>query len=126
VASFLSDPRCTAVLAVSTAEEMPVAETLELRARLREQLGLDLSLVVVNAVVPHRFSGADERTLLAAPPSPASHAALFAATWARHQRRHIARLRRGLHDVPVVTLPLVFESALDAAGLERLSRELER
>jgi anion-transporting ArsA/GET3 family ATPase len=126
VASFLSDARRTAVLAVSTAEEMPVAETLELRTRLREQLGLDLSLVVVNAVVPHRFSGADERTLRAAPPSPARHAALFAATWARRQRGQISRLRRGLHDVPLVTLPLVFESALEAATLERLSRELER
>jgi anion-transporting ArsA/GET3 family ATPase len=126
VASFLGDARRTAVLAVSTAEEMPVAETLELRARLREQLGLDLSLVVVNAVVPHRFSGADERTLRAAPPSPARHAALFAATWARHQRSQISTLRRGLHDVPLVTLPFVFESALDAAALESLSRELER
>ncbi len=126
VASFLSDARRTAVLAVSTAEEMPVAETLELRARLREQLGLDLSLVVVNAVVPHRFSGADERMLRAAPPSPARHAALFAATWARHQRSQISTLRRGLHDVPLVTLPFVFESALDAAALESLSRELER
>jgi anion-transporting ArsA/GET3 family ATPase len=126
VASFLSDPRQTAVLAVSTAEEMPVTETLELRARLQEQLRLDLSLVVVNAVVPHRFSGADERTLRAAPPSPARHAALFAASWARHQRRQISTLRRGLHDVPLVTLPFVFESALDSAALERLSRELER
>jgi len=126
VASFLGDARRTAVLAVSTAEEMPVAETLELRARLREQLGLDLSLVVVNAVVPHRFSGADERMLRAAPPSPARHAALFAATWARHQRSQISTLRRGLHDVPLVTLPFVFESALDAAALESLSRELER
>jgi anion-transporting ArsA/GET3 family ATPase len=126
VASFLTDPRQTAVLAVSTAEELPVAETLELRARLREQLRLDLSLVVVNAVVPHRFSGADERTLRAAPPSPARHAALFAATWARQQRGQISTLRRGLHDVPLVTLPFVFESALDSAVLERLSRELER
>ena len=126
VASFLGDPRLTAVLAVSTAEEMPVTETLELRARLREQLGLDLSLVVVNAVVPHRFSGADERTLQAAPPSPARHAALFAATWAHDQRRHISGLRRGLRGVPLVTLPLVIESALDAAALERLSWELER
>jgi anion-transporting ArsA/GET3 family ATPase len=126
VASFLSDARQTAVLAVSTAEEMPVAETLELRARLQKQLGLDLSLVVVNAVVPHRFSGADERTLRAAPPSPARHAALFAATWARHQRSQISTLRRGLHDVPLVTLPFVFESALDSAALERLSRELDQ
>ena len=126
VASFLADPQRTAVVAVSTAEETPVAETLELRARLREQLGLDLSRVVVNAVVPHRFSGAEERTLSAAPPSSARHAALFAATWARQQRRQVSRLRRELRDVPLVTLALVFESALDAAALQRLSRELER
>ncbi len=122
--SFLSDPRRTAVLAVSTAEEMPVTETLELRVQLRAQLGLDLALVVVNAVVPHRFSERDKRTLLAAPPSPARHAALFSASWARHQRVQIARLRRGLRDVAFVKLPVVFQSALDRAALERLSREL--
>jgi len=126
VASFLADPQRTAVVAVSTAEEIPVTETLELRTRLREQLGLDLSRVVVNAVVPHRFSSAEERTLRAAPPSPPRHAALFAATWARQQRRQISRLRRGLHDVSFVTLPLVFESALDSAALQQLSRDLER
>jgi anion-transporting ArsA/GET3 family ATPase len=126
VASFLGDSRQTAVLAVSTAEEMPVTETLELRARLRALLGLDLSLVVVNAVVRHRFSGDDERTLWAAPPSPARHAALFAATWARHQRTQISRLHHSLRDVPLVTLPFVFGSALDAAALERLSWELQR
>jgi anion-transporting ArsA/GET3 family ATPase len=126
VASFLADARHTAVLAVSTAEEMPVTETLEMCAQLRAQMGLDLSLVVVNAVVPHRFSGDNERTLRAAPPSPARHAALFAATWARHQRRQISRLHHGLHNVPLVTLPFVFESALDAAALESLSWELQR
>ena len=41
VASFLSDPRRTALVAVSTAEEMPVTETLDLQARVREELGLD-------------------------------------------------------------------------------------
>jgi anion-transporting ArsA/GET3 family ATPase len=126
VANFLDDPQRTAVVAVSTAEEMPVAETLELRATLRTQLGLDLSLVVVNAVVPHSFSAADERTLRAAPPSPARHAALFSAGWARHQRTQAASLHRGLPDVPLITLPLVFESALDHSALEWLSREFDR
>jgi anion-transporting ArsA/GET3 family ATPase len=125
ITSFLGDPQRTAVLAVSTAEEMPVTETLELRAQLREQLGLDLALIVVNAVVPHRFSERDKRTLQAAPPSPARHAALFSATWMHHQRAQIARLRRGLRDVALVTLPFVFESSLDWAALEQLSRELE-
>jgi len=125
IASFLGDPGLTAVLAVSTAEEMAVSETLQLRARLREDLGLDLGLVVVNAVVSHRFSGAEERTLRAAPPSPAQHAALFVAAWAAHQHAQIARLRQGLQGVELVTLPFVFQSALDRAALEELSRELD-
>jgi anion-transporting ArsA/GET3 family ATPase len=125
VASFLGDPRRTAVLAVSTAEEMPVSETFRLRSRLREELGLDVTLVVVNAVVPHRFTLAEERTLRAAPLSPPRHAALFAAAWARRQRAQVKRLREGLEGVALVTLPLVFGSALDAAALQLLSRELE-
>jgi anion-transporting ArsA/GET3 family ATPase len=124
VASFLGDPLRTAVLAVSTAEEMPVSETLQLRSRVREALGLDIALVVVNAVVSHRFSLADEETLRAAPPSPVRHAALFTAAWARRQRAQITRLRRGLEGVELVTLPFVFGSAVDLAALELLSREL--
>jgi len=125
VASFLGDRRRTAVVAVSSAEEMPVGETLELRSRLREDLGMDLALVVVNAVAPHRFSERDQRTLRAAPHSPAQHAALFLAGWAQRQRMQIARLRQGLQGVALVTLPFVFQSALDPAALELLSRELE-
>lgn len=126
IARFLGDPRLTAVVAVSSAEEMAVNETIELRSRLREQLGLDISLVVANAIVRHGFTGADERTLRAAPSSPAQHAALFAAAWARHQRAHVAVLRRGVQGAALVTLPFVFQSALDRAALERLSQEFER
>ena len=124
IAAFLGDQRKTAVLAVSTAEEMPVAETLELRGQVQEQLGMDLSLVIVNAVVRHRFSAREERALRSAPPSAARRAALFSAAWARHQRTQVARLRRGLPGVALVTLPFVFGSALDPAALETLSREL--
>ena len=126
VAGFLGDAGRTAVVAVCTAEEMAVTEALELQPQLREQVGLGLSLVVVNAVVSQRFTRADELTLRAAPPSPAQHAALFVASWARRQRAHIAQLRRGVGGVPVLTLPLVIESALDAAAIDGLSRELER
>jgi anion-transporting ArsA/GET3 family ATPase len=126
IADFLVDPRRTAVLAVSTAEEMPVTETLQLRSQLGQQSGLDLSLVVVNAIVPHRFSAADERTLRAAPRSPARHAALFAATWTRQQHAQITRLRQSLPGVALVTLPFVFGSALDRAALELLAGKFER
>ena len=126
VAAFLRDPRRTAVIVVSTAEEMPVNETLELRSGVRAELGTDLALIVVNAVVRRRFSTADERVLEDAPPSRGRHAALFTASWARHQRAQIARLRRGSHGVPVRTLPFVFDDALGLRALERLSLELDR
>jgi anion-transporting ArsA/GET3 family ATPase len=125
IASFLEDPHQTAVVAVSTAEEMPVTETIDLHAQVREQAGLELALIVVNAVVPHRFSEREERRLRAAPPSPARHAALFSATWARQQGAQIARLRRDLPGVALVTLPFLFQSTLDPSALDRLSGELE-
>ena len=127
MASFLGDPRRTAVLAVSTAEEMPVTETLELRARLREELGLEpgarssstRSSRIGSPAPTSGRCGPRRRLLRGTPPCSA-------ATWARHQRKQIARLRRGLRGVPLVTLPLVFDSALGPAALEQLSREFER
>jgi anion-transporting ArsA/GET3 family ATPase len=125
IAGFLEDPRQTAVVAVTTAEEMPVTEAIELHGQLRTQTGLELALTVVNAVVPHRFSEREERTLRAAPRSPARHAALFSAAWARHQRAQISRLRGNLPGVALVTLPFLFRSTIDRSALEQLSGELE-
>lgn len=124
--TFLGDPRRTAAVLVCLAEEMPVNETLDLRAGLTQAPGVLVARVVVNGVLRHRFSGRDERTLRAAPPSPARHAALYAAGWARRQRAQIARLRRGLGGMPITTLPMILDSALDANVLERFSRDLER
>jgi anion-transporting ArsA/GET3 family ATPase len=111
IAGFLGDSRETAVLAVAIAEEMPVSETLELRSRLREELGMALAAVIANAVVPHRFSARDERTLRA-------------AAWADQQRAQLTRLRAGLGNVPLLTFPFEFRGALDRAALQALSREL--
>jgi anion-transporting ArsA/GET3 family ATPase len=125
IESFLRDPQRTAVLGVSTAEEMPVSETLELRRRLPKELGSELALVIANAIVPHRFSARDKRALQAAPPSPARRAALFAAAWRDQQRAQLARLRAGIRHVSLVTLPFVFGGGPDRAALEALSRELD-
>src|SRR3954447_26249791 len=45
IAEMLSDPSRTGVVAVTTAEEMPVNETLGLRTALHERLGLPTDLV---------------------------------------------------------------------------------
>jgi hypothetical protein len=61
--------------------------------------------------------------------TPGARAALRAAlsehARARGQRSELNRLRRAV-DVPVATLPYMFEADLGVEQLESLSRELER
>jgi anion-transporting ArsA/GET3 family ATPase len=124
---FISDPALTAAIAVTLPEEMPVAETLELEGRLRDEMDMELSSVVVNAVYPARFTGEEAEHLAALDgrPSAAVQAALLEHERAREQRSQLGRLRRGAA-APVVTLPFLFEPELGLEQIEQLSRELER
>ena len=124
---MLSDPARTAVVAVATAEEMPVNETLGLRDALAGTTGLPLSRVVVNRVLPARFSAAESGRVEGLAPSHARRAALAGAARARAQRAQISRLRRGLGSgVRVQTLPLVAAPEVGPAELDALVAELER
>jgi anion-transporting ArsA/GET3 family ATPase len=62
---ILSDPTRTGVVIVATPEEMPVAETLELSARLRDETSVDLAAVVVNRVLPELFTRGEEEAFRA-------------------------------------------------------------
>jgi anion-transporting ArsA/GET3 family ATPase len=129
--SFITDPARTSILAVAIAEEMPVNETIDLEGRLHGQLGTLLSHVVVNGVLPERFTSAEARAIESVDGAggPAAGEALAAALAAhargRAQRAQVARLRRGL-DAPVSTLPLLLAPEIGPEELERLSDELER
>jgi anion-transporting ArsA/GET3 family ATPase len=129
--NFLADPRQTAVVAVALAEDMPVNETLDLGDRLQDEMGQHLQTIVVNAVYPERFSGAEAEAIAKANgrPSPAARDALAAALSeherARLQRSHLRRLKRDA-DAPVNTLPFLFEPTIGSEQVETLSRELER
>jgi len=52
LADFVRDPQEVAVIIGTLAEEMPVQETVELIAQLRERLGRPPELVVVNGLYP--------------------------------------------------------------------------
>lgn len=128
--TFLRDPETTAVMAVALPEEMPVSETLELEAALKERIGLDLSMIVVNGLYPERFSAADRDRLEAAAAGPASPAVLevIGAAISEHgragaQRDQLQRLEEGGHQA--VTLPHVFAPELGRADIEALSELLE-
>jgi len=117
VEAMIRDPERTLLLPVSLAEELPARETAELVARLRDQIGVTVDRVVVNAVTPAPFPpGAPDldarlARLPADPPLPGAPPAAVLASCAAHLRaRHalngrwtveIARATR----LPVVVLP---------------------
>lgn len=129
IATTIEDPALTAVVSVSTAEELPVSEALELQETLAE-LGLPVVLGVANGVLADRFDAAERATLDA---SRSSHPAVVAARTHAHrahdQQRQLARLRRDLH-APVVSLPAAAVRAIgpfDVAALaDRLDAGLRR
>ena len=128
---FLANPKQTAVVAVALAEDMPVNETLDLGGRLQEEMGQHLQAIVVNALYPERFTGAEAQAIAAANgrPSRAAGDALAAALSEHHraraQRSQLRRLKRDA-DAPVSTLPFLFEPEIGGQQVEVLSRELER
>jgi anion-transporting ArsA/GET3 family ATPase len=119
--AMVSDPARTGVVAVALPEEMPVNETLALQDALRDEVGLEVGLVIANGMLPRRFSAADARALDTAADSAEVRAARHAHARAAAQRAQLERLRRGVR-ARVATLPFVF----DGDRLTRLARELER
>jgi anion-transporting ArsA/GET3 family ATPase len=113
IAAFMTDRERFGVVVVTTAEEMPVQESLELIERLDERLQRRPDLVVVNSLYPPLPAAA-------APDDPA------AALWA-HRRdlndRELARLLERWSG-PTAELPLV---ALEPGPLlvAALARQLE-
>jgi anion-transporting ArsA/GET3 family ATPase len=57
---ILADPVTTAAVIVTSPEEMPVTETLELAQRLAAETDVDLAAVLVNRVLPELFGRREE------------------------------------------------------------------
>ena len=122
MADLLSDPAVTALNVVTTPEEMPVHETVELVARVRETLPVPLGGVVVNRVLPELFTHSDE-VAFESLRRPAALAALeravgpgvgdvlaaadLAVTLRRTRAAHLSRLRQTV-ELPLLYLPELF------------------
>jgi anion-transporting ArsA/GET3 family ATPase len=121
---ILSDPQQTAVAIVTTPEEMPVNETIELVGRVRDETSVELASVMVNRVLPELFgrseeevfdklcasTSTDELTRLAGDdPTPVLTAARLAVTLRRTHAGHLERLRAAVDPaVPMLYLPFLF------------------
>jgi anion-transporting ArsA/GET3 family ATPase len=130
IATTLEDATQTAVVVVTTPEELPVTEALELQDALESRAQVHVALGVVNGVLSDRFSGAERDALAAgAPHDPAIAVADAHARRAHDQARQLARLRRGFR-APVVTLPAAPTRRLAADDVallaDRLAQGLRR
>ncbi|HEX4110096.1 MAG TPA: ArsA family ATPase [Solirubrobacteraceae bacterium] len=131
---MLADPQRSAVLVVAAATEASVSETEVLVEEVTGALGYPPAQLVLNRMLPRRFSAGDAERLLAVaegPPPPAvAQAAVDAALAAHRRQRRQAEERRQLAGrvagVPLATLPFLFTERLALPELERLGGLLER
>jgi anion-transporting ArsA/GET3 family ATPase len=146
VRDLLSDPERSAYLAVAQGTEMAVTETIELQEGLRDQLGRDLDAVVVNGLLPRRFSASELHRIGALDGSPqanggargkrgaaaaetelrhaAGHAARAVHERARFQHNQVARLRR--RDFEVIGVPFLWRATLELQALGTIADQLAR
>lgn len=127
------DPSRSGVVMVTLPEEMPVAETIELESKLRNELDLPVSLLVVNQLLPRLFDRDDAVPLAAA---AAAHGdtperaalSIAEARLAREelQRAAIDRLATELSAVPRVTLPHLYVPSFGRREIESLSEAFSR
>ena len=119
---ILGDPVKTGLVIVATPEEMPVAETIELSHRVRDETNVDLAAVVVNRVLPELFGRGEEQVFdrLASNPdalsraiggdaAPLIGAAALAVRLRRTRAGHLEHLREGIDPaIPLLYVPYVF------------------
>ncbi|MFN0027666.1 MAG: ArsA family ATPase [Acidimicrobiales bacterium] len=141
MADILADPALTAAVVVTTPEEMPVVETLELLGELQRRTPVQVAAVVVNKVLPELFNRAEQEVFdqLCAP-GPARQAlvdqagaavaevltlAEQATRWRRSRVAHLDRLRAALPaEITPLYLPFLFGRSHGARAVNLLAEAL--
>jgi len=142
---ILDDPAQTGLVIVTTPEEMPVTETLELVDRVGADTGVDIAAVFANRVLPalfsererevfERLSAGAARDLLVKAAGSAIDTVLDASALVEARRRigagHLDRLRRELAtrlgaEVPVVIVPELFTRAAGRRVVSLMAHAIE-
>jgi anion-transporting ArsA/GET3 family ATPase len=122
MSELLADPAITALNVVTTPEEMPIEETIDLVGRARSELDVPLGAVFVNRVLPELFTTRDEvvfNTISEGEPraeltelagkgvGAVIEAAELAVAMRRSRVAQLERLRAEV-DLPTLYLPYLF------------------
>lgn len=121
---ILSDPIITGLVIVTTPEEMPVTETIELTARVAQETTVKLAAIAVNRVLPELFGRGEEEVfdrlaapdlrgeldeLVGGPTGPLLDAARLAVTLRRTRATHLEHLRESVDPaLPLLYVPYLF------------------
>jgi len=126
---FITNQDATGVAIVSIPEEMPVNESALLERQLRDEIGIAVDRVYMNAMYPERFDAKEAAKLervaeiTDGTPHAAVRAALSQFRRGRSQREQLKRLKDAVRS-PVKTLPFIFQPRLDVQALQRLAAAL--
>lgn len=136
VEEMIRDPQRTALLPVALGEELPARETADLVTRLRDEVGVAVDRVVVNALgadpFPTDVPDLDDRLGAIAPdlaipgsPGPSALAACAAHLRGRFElNRRWAAVIADTTALPIVGLPRLANGARGADALRTLGRAL--
>lgn len=131
---LLTDPDRTAVNLITTAEEMPVNETLEMYARLRGELAMPLGYLFVNRVhrtklspqVVDQVALASKRLRSPRQQRLAEETVVRAREeigWSEINATYLARLAAEIH-LPTIELPYVFSEEFGPADVMSLAQQI--
>jgi anion-transporting ArsA/GET3 family ATPase len=141
---LLGRPEVTGAVIVAAPEEMPVNETLELAAKLRDESVVDLAAVVANRVLPELFGRGEEEVFeriaghvgspdpeqvlsdaLGSPVRPLLDGAQLAVTLRRTRSVHLARLREELPPgTPLLYVPYLFQRSHGVRATRQVAEHL--
>ena len=138
---ILNDPETTGVVIVTTPEEMPVVETIELAGAIAERTKVALAAVVANRVPPEPFGRSEQQVFDAIDGDPklrdritraagsAASTVIDAASLAVRLRRHAAEqltdMRAGIPaEVPVLYVPEMFARSAGRRTVELVATAL--
>ena len=131
IVDLLTDPRRTTINLVTTAEEMPVNETLEMYRQIRDELDMPLGFLFVNRVHHADFTRADlegvaQRLDRIADPQQRAIAAEAVSRgreevgWSAINDTYLEQLRQDVA-LPVVQIPFAFTEEFGAAQVQDIA-----
>lgn len=133
IRDLLADRARVSVILVTLPEEMPINETIELHARLRDNVDIDIAGVVINGVPPKLFASEAaaeywvELQSLAGELGPTAERAIQDGLRAQRDRsaaeKHIARLRAAIN-LPFAEVPLLPGRGIDRSALASVAEHL--